>query len=56
MLHLADIHYDPEYLAGSNAVCGDPLCCRASSGDVVNATDMLLDIGEIIVPVIYSGI
>ncbi|XP_046645796.1 sphingomyelin phosphodiesterase-like [Daphnia pulicaria] len=39
VLHLADIHYDPEYLAGSLAVCGDPLCCRASSGDVVNATD-----------------
>jgi sphingomyelin phosphodiesterase len=35
---LADIHWDPEYLAGSNAECGDPLCCRATSGDVVNAT------------------
>ncbi len=20
-------------------MCGDPICCRASSGDVVNATD-----------------
>ncbi|KAI9559024.1 hypothetical protein GHT06_015813 [Daphnia sinensis] len=39
VLHLADIHYDPEYLAGSNAMCGDPLCCRATSGEVVNATD-----------------
>lgn len=39
VLHLADIHYDPEYLAGANAMCGDPLCCRATSGEVVNATD-----------------
>ncbi|XP_032779473.2 sphingomyelin phosphodiesterase [Daphnia magna] len=39
VLHLSDIHWDPEYLEGSNAVCGDPLCCRASSGEVVNATD-----------------
>lgn len=39
VLHLADIHWDPEYLAGSNAMCGDPLCCRATSGEVVNATD-----------------
>lgn len=39
MLHLADIHWDPEYLEGSNTDCGDPICCRASSGAVVNATD-----------------
>ncbi len=39
VLHLADIHWDPEYLPSSNAVCGDPLCCRASSEEVVNATD-----------------
>lgn len=39
VLHLADIHWDPEYLEGSNAQCGDPLCCRASSGEVINATD-----------------
>ncbi|KZS08591.1 Acid sphingomyelinase phosphodiesterase 3a-like protein [Daphnia magna] len=39
VLHLADIHWDPEYLAGSNAMCGDPLCCRATSGEVINATD-----------------
>ncbi|XP_046446658.1 sphingomyelin phosphodiesterase-like [Daphnia pulex] len=39
VLHLSDIHWDPEYLEGSNAVCTDPMCCRASSGDVVNATD-----------------
>ncbi|XP_046446656.1 sphingomyelin phosphodiesterase-like [Daphnia pulex] len=38
VLHLADIHWDPEYLAGSNAECGDPLCCRETSGEVVNVT------------------
>lgn len=39
VLHIADLHWDPEYLAGSNAACADFLCCRADSGDVVNATD-----------------
>ncbi|KAG0720468.1 Sphingomyelin phosphodiesterase [Chionoecetes opilio] len=33
VLHLADTHYDPHYLPGSNAVCGDKyFCCRAESG------------------------
>jgi len=31
VLHLADVHWDPDYLEGSNAVCGEPLCCRADS-------------------------
>ena len=31
VLHLADIHWDPEYMEGSNSVCGEPLCCRADS-------------------------
>ncbi|KAK4018537.1 hypothetical protein OUZ56_000587 [Daphnia magna] len=39
VLHIADLHWDPEYLAGSNAACADFLCCRADSGDVINATD-----------------
>lgn len=39
VLHIADVHWDPEYLAGSNAACGDLVCCRASSGNVVNITD-----------------
>lgn len=34
ILHLSDTHFDPEYKAGSNADCGEPLCCRASSGSV----------------------
>ncbi|KAH8271353.1 hypothetical protein KR018_007389 [Drosophila ironensis] len=28
VLHLTDIHYDPEYKAGSSAVCDEPMCCR----------------------------
>ncbi|XP_059155897.1 sphingomyelin phosphodiesterase-like [Physella acuta] len=32
VLHLTDIHYDSEYQVGSNADCGEPLCCRRSSG------------------------
>ncbi|XP_019881238.2 sphingomyelin phosphodiesterase [Aethina tumida] len=27
ILHLTDIHYDPDYNPGSNAVCDEPLCC-----------------------------
>ena len=36
---MADLHWDPEYLEGSLANCKDPLCCRASSGTVTNASD-----------------
>ncbi|RXG73749.1 Sphingomyelin phosphodiesterase, partial [Armadillidium vulgare] len=32
VLHLSDTHFDPEYYEGSNADCGEPLCCRISSG------------------------
>ncbi|XP_063846583.1 sphingomyelin phosphodiesterase-like [Scylla paramamosain] len=33
VLHLADTHYDPHYLEGSNAECGERYhCCRAESG------------------------
>lgn len=31
VLQISDIHLDPEYKEGSNAVCGEPLCCRPSS-------------------------
>ena len=31
MLQLSDTHVDLQYLDGSNAVCGEPLCCRESS-------------------------
>lgn len=32
VLQITDIHYDPHYLEGSNAECGEPLCCRITSG------------------------
>jgi len=28
VLHLTDIHYDPEYKVGSLADCDEPICCR----------------------------
>lgn len=28
VLHIADTHYDPLYVEGSNADCSEPLCCR----------------------------
>jgi len=39
VLHIADIHWDPEYQEGSNANCQDPLCCRATSGSVKTPSD-----------------
>ncbi|XP_054719255.1 sphingomyelin phosphodiesterase-like [Uloborus diversus] len=32
VLHLSDVHLDPLYQEGSNADCGEPLCCREDSG------------------------
>lgn len=34
ILHISDVHWDPEYQEGSNANCKEPLCCRASTGSV----------------------
>lgn len=31
VLHIADIHIDFEYTPGSEADCGEPVCCRKSS-------------------------
>jgi len=39
VLQLADVHWDPEYEEGSNANCREPLCCRATSGNVSKAED-----------------
>ncbi len=39
VLHLADVHWDPEFQEGSLAVCDDSVCCRNSSGTVVNQAD-----------------
>ncbi|XP_041360844.1 sphingomyelin phosphodiesterase-like [Gigantopelta aegis] len=32
VLHLTDIHFDRLYKVGTNAVCGEPLCCREDDG------------------------
>ncbi|KXJ72005.1 sphingomyelin phosphodiesterase-like [Aedes albopictus] len=32
IVHLTDLHYDPHYRTGYNAVCGEPCCCREAQG------------------------
>ncbi|GAM21534.1 hypothetical protein SAMD00019534_047090, partial [Acytostelium subglobosum LB1] len=32
ILHLTDFHIDQFYVAGMNAECGEPVCCRAVNG------------------------
>lgn len=32
ILHLSDIHYDPKYEEGKNALCGQSACCRNDQG------------------------
>ncbi|KAI9584703.1 sphingomyelin phosphodiesterase-like [Glossina fuscipes] len=39
ILHLSDIHYDPDYKEGSLADCEEPLCCR--NADNINIPDQL---------------
>ncbi|GFO01813.1 sphingomyelin phosphodiesterase [Plakobranchus ocellatus] len=39
VLHLSDTHYDAHYKAGSNANCGEPLCCRQDDGVPANTSD-----------------
>jgi len=39
ILHLSDTHWDPHYLEGSNANCGEPMCCRHTSGPVLYGED-----------------
>ncbi|GAB0097653.1 Sphingomyelin phosphodiesterase [Sergentomyia squamirostris] len=29
IVHISDPHYDPNYLEGTHAVCGEPVCCRS---------------------------
>ncbi|PNF14903.1 hypothetical protein B7P43_G04321 [Cryptotermes secundus] len=36
IVQLSDIHHDPTYLPGGNAVCGKPMCCRSSQGSPEN--------------------
>lgn len=39
VLHLSDTHYDKHYKPGSNANCGEPLCCREFNGVPANQSD-----------------
>ncbi|XP_005101263.2 sphingomyelin phosphodiesterase [Aplysia californica] len=45
-LHLTDVHFDAAYKPGSNAQCGEPLCCRADSGPVTNKSDGAWKFGD----------
>ena len=31
IVHISDLHVDPQYLPGAEAICDKPLCCRADS-------------------------
>ncbi|CAG0922168.1 unnamed protein product [Notodromas monacha] len=31
MLHITDMHWDPEYVEGSEANCNSPVCCRGAT-------------------------
>lgn len=33
VLHISDLHFDLEYLEGSNSNCGLPVCCRNGTGN-----------------------
>ncbi|XP_062542349.1 sphingomyelin phosphodiesterase-like [Armigeres subalbatus] len=39
IIHLTDLHYDPHYRTGYNAVCGEPCCCRVGQGIPANPED-----------------
>lgn len=41
VLHLADTHYDPWYVEGSNADCNEPLCCRQNGDGIRNAPSIV---------------
>ncbi len=32
IIHVSDVHVDPDYVVGSASDCGYPLCCRAING------------------------
>ncbi|KAI9290570.1 hypothetical protein K502DRAFT_280959, partial [Neoconidiobolus thromboides FSU 785] len=31
VLHLSDLHYDPDYFVGAEANCNKPICCQKDS-------------------------
>ncbi|CAG9820155.1 unnamed protein product [Phaedon cochleariae] len=38
VLHLTDIHYDPNYTEGKVDPCGEPLCCQSDQPDSTHAS------------------
>jgi len=39
ILHISDTHFDHLYKEGSNAECGEPMCCREDSGELRREED-----------------
>ncbi|XP_053682199.1 sphingomyelin phosphodiesterase-like [Sabethes cyaneus] len=39
IIHMTDLHYDPNYRPGYNAVCGEPCCCRVNQGVPADPAD-----------------
>lgn len=39
IVHLSDIHYDPEYKVGSLANCKLPMCCRSTENNLSDDSD-----------------
>lgn len=39
VVQITDLHYDPKYLIGHNAVCNRPACCRNDQGIPENPAD-----------------
>ncbi|EFA77437.1 sphingomyelinase [Heterostelium album PN500] len=56
ILQLTDIHFDPQYLEGSDPNCGKPLCCRNGTGDAGYFGHYLCDIPLRTVKLIFDGI
>ncbi|XP_073820484.1 sphingomyelin phosphodiesterase-like [Musca autumnalis] len=55
VLHLTDIHNDPEYKAGSWADCKEPMCCRPSCTIAENAMDQIRTTNGKIDYIYYTG-
>lgn len=36
IIHITDIHYDPNYMVGGIAGCPNPICCRRADGMASN--------------------
>ncbi|BFZ21086.1 hypothetical protein BsWGS_24125 [Bradybaena similaris] len=46
VLHLTDVHFDRDYKPGSNAKCGEPLCCREGVGSFADPADGAWTFGD----------